>query len=45
MVQTATPICGDPIERGRLLGCAIAHLGSAATYDGVGPASLAIEGR
>jgi len=44
LVQLAAPIAGDPIERGGLLRCAIAHLGSAATYDGVRPASVAIDG-
>jgi hypothetical protein len=44
MVQPATPIAvirSNAVASGA---AAIAHLGSAATYDGIRPASRAIEG-
>jgi hypothetical protein len=45
MVQPATPIAVVRSNAVASCAAAIAHLGSAATYDGVRPASLAIEGR
>jgi hypothetical protein len=45
MIQTATPIAVIRSKAVASCAAAIAHLGSAATYDGVRPASLAIEGR